>query len=518
MGLSLRDFIFGFSNSKEQLKVSMDEEKFQLLLQHIDNYIDNTIGQKINDNQNDVNNRLLIIIAKQIKDAIVQYEYQLTTKDIEAITSTIHKKINDNLDERDKMILSKISISSDEAVKKIEVLTSSNIDNSKNIKMNNEQIDLNEVIKMILSSEKLFALIDGRLKPVTNRLDTHEADISELKLNLAALKLEIVEKFTIYGNDIKETRNKQKTIADDLYRFKVENDELLKNYIIQIDEKLAKLSDYSSIDASVKKNILHILGFNFDETNASMDEQHIKSWISSTFVAKSFLEEKLQSLGIENSKVFQLQLDKNAGILMEEINKEIKNQVTLAMAEKNKEAQNENINISGGLLSEADVLRIVKGVLAIYDADKTGLVDYALESAGGEIISTRFVVKMYKVYDYANFKNLIDRCTENYRTRSAEISIFGIPIWYPNNTPRTVISPSIAPGECWAFQGFPGYLVIKLTNMIQISGFTVEHIPQSNAPNGIIDSAPNNFSVWVGHFFFIFFFFLLLIFDSLYRA
>ena len=39
--------------------------------------------------------------------------------------------------------------------------------------------------------------------------------------------------------------------------------------------------------------------------------------------------------------------------------------------------------------------------------------------------------------------------------------------------------------------------VIQLNNMIHVSGFTLEHIPQSLAPNGIIDSAPYNFSVHV---------------------
>lgn len=81
--------------------------------------------------------------------------------------------------------------------------------------------------------------------------------------------------------------------------------------------------------------------------------------------------------------------------------------------------------------------------------------------------------------------------------KSAEISIFGIPLWYPSNTPRTVISPSVHPGECWAFQGFPGFIVVQLNNMIRLTGFTMEHIPQSLAPDGLIDSAPNNFTVWV---------------------
>lgn len=107
------------------------------------------------------------------------------------------------------------------------------------------------------------------------------------------------------------------------------------------------------------------------------------------------------------------------------------------------------------------------------------------------------------------------RCTENYRARSAEISIFGIPIYYPSNSPRVVLSPLIEPGKCWSFQNFPGYLVIKLNHMIKVSGFTIEHIHQSNAPNGKIDSAPNNFTVWVGQDFILSLFVCLFILDIL---
>lgn len=81
--------------------------------------------------------------------------------------------------------------------------------------------------------------------------------------------------------------------------------------------------------------------------------------------------------------------------------------------------------------------------------------------------------------------------------KSAEISIFGVPLWYKSNTPRTVISPAVQPGECWSFQGFPGYLVLKLNNNVYVTGFTLEHIPKSLAPNGRIDSAPKIFTVWV---------------------
>lgn len=57
---------------------------------------------------------------------------------------------------------------------------------------------------------------------------------------------------------------------------------------------------------------------------------------------------------------------------------------------------------------------------------------------GGEVISTR--------------------CSESYQPKTAVYTILGIPFWYRSNTPRTAITPGTAPGECWAFQGFPGYL------------------------------------------------------------
>lgn len=98
-----------------------------------------------------------------------------------------------------------------------------------------------------------------------------------------------------------------------------------------------------------------------------------------------------------------------------------------------------------------------------------------------------------------NWFKPICRCTESFQVKSAQISIFGIPLWYTSNTPRTVISPSVHPGECWAFQGFPGYLVLKLNHNVYVTGFTMEHIPKSLSMNNRIDSAPKLFTVWVSN-------------------
>ena len=53
------------------------------------------------------------------------------------------------------------------------------------------------------------------------------------------------------------------------------------------------------------------------------------------------------------------------------------------------------------------------------------------------------------------------------------------------------------PGNCWAFRGSQGYLVVRLSMKIQPSAFTLEHIPKTLSPTGNITSAPKDFAVYV---------------------
>jgi len=128
------------------------------------------------------------------------------------------------------------------------------------------------------------------------------------------------------------------------------------------------------------------------------------------------------------------------------------------------------------VISKEDVAGMIREQLRLYDADKTGRFDFALESAGGSVISTR--------------------CTRAYMPRTALYSVFGVPLWYTSNSPRIVIQPGLQPGECWAFEGSEGYLVMQLSSPTIIQQVSIEHIPKRLSPTGKIDSAPKNFSVW----------------------
>ncbi|XP_018357134.1 PREDICTED: uncharacterized protein LOC108757212 isoform X3 [Trachymyrmex septentrionalis] len=162
----------------------------------------------------------------------------------------------------------------------------------------------------------------------------------------------------------------------------------------------------------------------------------------------------------------------SSGILKEDLKQNLQS----LLASHNREAQ-KVLNNANVHTSDEHIRKIVKEVLRIYDADKTGQVDYALETAGGQIISTR--------------------CTQRYDIKSRAFSLFGFTLYYESNNPRTVIQGNpIQPGVCWAFQDFPGYLLIQLRSFIYVTGFTLEHVSKLILPNENMSSAPRKFNVW----------------------
>ncbi|KAL0625371.1 SUN domain-containing protein 2 [Plecturocebus cupreus] len=123
-----------------------------------------------------------------------------------------------------------------------------------------------------------------------------------------------------------------------------------------------------------------------------------------------------------------------------------------------------------------EVHRIVKQALQRYSEDRIGLADYALESGGASVISTR--------------------CSETYETKTALLSLFGIPLWYHSQSPRVILQPDVYPGNCWAFQGPQGFAVVRLSARIRPTAVTLEHVPKALSPNSTISSAPKDFAIF----------------------
>uniref|UniRef100_A0A8I5R991 Sad1 and UNC84 domain containing 2 n=1 Tax=Papio anubis TaxID=9555 RepID=A0A8I5R991_PAPAN len=127
-------------------------------------------------------------------------------------------------------------------------------------------------------------------------------------------------------------------------------------------------------------------------------------------------------------------------------------------------------------VTEEQVHRIVKQALQRYSEDRIGLADYALESGGASVISTR--------------------CSETYETKTALLSLFGIPLWYHSQSPRVILQPDVHPGNCWAFQGPQGFAVVRLSARIRPTAVTLEHVPKALSPNSTISSAPKDFAIF----------------------
>ncbi|POI29370.1 hypothetical protein CIB84_006879 [Bambusicola thoracicus] len=55
--------------------------------------------------------------------------------------------------------------------------------------------------------------------------------------------------------------------------------------------------------------------------------------------------------------------------------------------------------------------------------------------------------------------------------------------------------PNISTGNCWAFQGSRGHVVIWLLEKIWPTAFTVWHISKAFSPSGEFSTAPREFAV-----------------------
>ncbi|KAH0631961.1 hypothetical protein JD844_019905 [Phrynosoma platyrhinos] len=221
-----------------------------------------------------------------------------------------------------------------------------------------------------------------------------------------------------------------------------------------LEDLLAKLSERSEVDAQVKESVKVLF---FGNQQGDLPDSLLQ-WLTSKFVSKSDLRVLLQDL--------ELQILKNISLHMSVSNAKSTSEVVKSVVNE--------AGIAG--ITEAQAHIIVNNALKLFSQDKTGMVDFALESGGGSILSTR--------------------CSETYETKTALISLFGIPLWYFSQSPRVVIQPDMYPGNCWAFKGSQGYLVVRLSMMIYPTAFTLEHIPKTLSPTGNITSAPKDFSVY----------------------
>ncbi|EDL19168.1 SUN domain-containing protein 1 isoform 4 [Mus musculus] len=280
----------------------------------------------------------------------------------------------------------------------------------------------------------------------------HEVRLS----NLEDVLRKLTEKSEAIQKELEETklkagsRDEEQPLLDRVQHLELELN-LLKS----------QLSDWQHLKTSCEQagaRIQETVQLMFSEDQQGGSLEWLLEKLSSRFVSKDELQVLLHDL--------ELKLLQN-----------ITHHITVTGQAPTSEAIVSAVNQAGiSGITEAQAHIIVNNALKLYSQDKTGMVDFALESGGGSILSTR--------------------CSETYETKTALLSLFGVPLWYFSQSPRVVIQPDIYPGNCWAFKGSQGYLVVRLSMKIYPTTFTMEHIPKTLSPTGNISSAPKDFAVY----------------------
>ncbi|KAL3989549.1 Sad1 / UNC-like C-terminal family protein [Acanthocheilonema viteae] len=327
--------------------------------------------------------------------------------------------------------------------------------------------------KSSLNNDELFQYTNDE-NFLNYMANLRKMDDEELKKRLFAIEKRLMERLDTLSEKIeKEIAQKiVRTEKSDVVRSALSNElsELsssvgnLRTQFEQLrQEKEANIAQFahSIVTRDIKRS---------DDLNALKTElnKKVKDDLDKEL---SFSLNRFEKASLEEREAFRL-----------EIMKAVENRVVALfasyIAEKTDTVSETRLSSVLGL-SESDFIMIKKMItdaLDMYDADKTGKVDYALESSGASVISTR--------------------CTEPYKENSRLESIFGIPLWYSSYSPRAVIQHRpLAAGECWAFRG-KGYLTIRLSHPIYVTEVSYEHLHSTLHPDGVLKSAPKLFQVY----------------------
>ncbi|XP_045050659.1 sperm-associated antigen 4 protein isoform X5 [Desmodus rotundus] len=120
--------------------------------------------------------------------------------------------------------------------------------------------------------------------------------------------------------------------------------------------------------------------------------------------------------------------------------------------------------------------RVAKLVFQRLNEDFVRKPDYALSSVGASID----LEKTSRDYEDANTAYFWNRFS----------------FWNYARPPTVILEPDVFPGNCWAFEGDKGQVVIRLPGRVQLSDITLQHPPPSVAHTGGANSAPRDFAVY----------------------
>lgn len=388
---------------KHNIKTSLSPDEYNSMLNHINAYIETVVAEKLQKIQEKQNNekidpKLAMFIATIVKENIIEHKYVLSDGDVERIAEIVRLKLTKERD-GDKAVP---FVLSQENLEEISRIVKQNIEihrhewHSHSKVETNEAIqpavDVDEILFKILTSSKLSEMFDqkiaNRVDPIVLRVNTNQASTEQIRDDLELIKDKLASAFE--ANE--ETRHivnglkaDQNDLGDQIHTLQNQQNEQHEKLLNEINLKVSTLSEnkFDGIDEHIRSVLVEIIGFKSAD-GQPLQNGDITNWIRNVFVAKELLETHLNELNEKFEKKLASEINQSANLIIKDVSEKIK-QEFLVLSEKQNSGDG-RVHVS---LDEQRIKDIIKEALAVYDADKTGMVDFALESSGGEVLSTR---------------------------------------------------------------------------------------------------------------------------------
>ncbi|KAM6163838.1 sperm-associated antigen 4 protein [Rhynchocyon petersi] len=121
--------------------------------------------------------------------------------------------------------------------------------------------------------------------------------------------------------------------------------------------------------------------------------------------------------------------------------------------------------------------RVAKLVFQRLNEDFVQKADFALSSVGASID--------------------LEKTSHDYKDPDTPYFWNRFSFWNYARPPTVILQPDVFPGNCWAFEGDQGQVVIRMPGLVQLSDITLQHPPPSVVVQvGGASSAPRDFAVY----------------------
>ncbi|XP_056667768.1 sperm-associated antigen 4 protein isoform X2 [Monodelphis domestica] len=140
------------------------------------------------------------------------------------------------------------------------------------------------------------------------------------------------------------------------------------------------------------------------------------------------------------------------------------------------QAELDKLHTDVSSIRAANSERVAQLVFQRLNEDFVQKPDYALSSVGASID--------------------LDKTSHDYEDRDTAYFWNRFSFWNYAKPPTVILEPDVFPGNCWAFKGAKGQVVIRLPGRVQLSDITLQHPPPSVAHSGGASSAPRDFAVF----------------------